>query len=84
MAAVHDGYVLKKSVARAPLGGALLTRCMLHSVDSKGVEVALPCLFRRKEEALGQFELITYSARAHLLSTLFQHAHQQNLSFNVL
>ena len=52
--------MLKKSVARAPLGGALLTRCMLHSVESKGVEVALPCLSWHKEEALGQFELIIY------------------------
>jgi len=57
VAAVHDGYVLHKSVARAPLGGALLARCMLHSVESKGVTVAPPYSFRRKERAPGQFEV---------------------------
>ena len=57
VAAVHDGYVLHKSVARAPLGGALLARCMLHSVESKGVTVAPSYSFRRKERAPGQFEV---------------------------
>ena len=57
MAAVHDGYVLQKSVARAPLGGALLTQCMLNSVESKGLTVSPPFSFRRKEKAPGQFEV---------------------------
>lgn len=57
MAAVHDGYVLQKSVARAPLGGALLTQCMLKSMESKGLTVPPPFSFRRKEKAPGQFEV---------------------------
>ena len=57
MAAVHDGYVLQKSVARAPLGGALLTQCMLNSVESKGLTVSPPFSFRRKEKAPGHFEV---------------------------
>ncbi len=57
VAAVHDGYVLQKSVARAPLGGALLTQCMLNSVESKGLTVSPPFSFRRKEKAPGQVEV---------------------------
>ena len=34
-AAVHDGYLLQKSVSRSRLGGEILTDCMQRSVESK-------------------------------------------------
>ncbi len=58
VAAVHDGYVLNKTIHRAPLGGHLLTRCMLASVHDKGdVAVRPRYAFSRKELAPGQFEV---------------------------
>ena len=58
VAAVHDGYVLNKTVHRAPLGGHLLTRCMLASVHSKGDLAIRPrYAFSRTEVAPGQFDV---------------------------
>lgn len=55
---MHDGYVLNKTVHRAPLGGHLLTRCMLASVHSRGDLAILPrYAFSRTEVAPGQFDV---------------------------
>ena len=45
--AVHDGYALAKSVSRGPLGGALLSRCMLASLGARGTPLRPPYAFRR-------------------------------------
>lgn len=59
VAGVHDGYVLDKSVTRAPVAGSLLTRCMLRSVGQRsGVAIRPRYAFQRKELAAGQFEVI--------------------------
>ncbi|EIE27441.1 putative Acttin-related protein 4 [Coccomyxa subellipsoidea C-169] len=57
VSAVHDGYVLQKSIARAPIGGRLLTQCMLQSVESKGITVRPSYSFKRSINASGQYEL---------------------------
>ncbi|CAK7349750.1 unnamed protein product [Dovyalis caffra] len=35
IAPVHDGYVLQKAVASSPIGGELLTDCLLKSLENK-------------------------------------------------
>lgn len=57
VSAVHDGYVLQKSIARAPIGGRLLTQCMLQSVESKGITVRPSYSFKRSINASGQYEV---------------------------
>lgn len=56
VAAVHDGYVLKKSIVQSPLGGQLLTRCMRQAVLKKGSELHPQVSLRRLETAPGKFE----------------------------
>ena len=34
VSAVHDGYVLQKSITRSPLGGSLLTSCLLKAAEA--------------------------------------------------
>ena len=57
VAAVHDGYVLQKSVVRTPVGGSVLSQCMLASVAAKGITVDPTFAFRRREKTPGQFEV---------------------------
>ncbi|KAL8474844.1 hypothetical protein ACS0TY_031316 [Phlomoides rotata] len=39
VAPVHDGYVLQKAVATSPIGGDLLTDCLLKSLEQKGISI---------------------------------------------
>eukprot|EP00271_Cylindrocystis_brebissonii_P008904 TRINITY_DN23429_c0_g1_i1.p1 TRINITY_DN23429_c0_g1~~TRINITY_DN23429_c0_g1_i1.p1 ORF type:complete len:292 (-),score=47.62 TRINITY_DN23429_c0_g1_i1:617-1450(-) len=56
--AVHDGYVLQKSIVRSPIGGDLLTEMLLKSLESRGVKVRPRYSFRRKEvDNTGEMEL---------------------------
>ena len=57
--AVHDGYALHRSVARGPLGGALLSRCMLASLGARGTLLRPPHAFRRVQgpPPAGQWEV---------------------------
>ncbi|QDZ24985.1 actin [Chloropicon primus] len=48
-AAVHDGYLLQKSVSRSRIGGDLLTECMHRSVQSKDIKVRPRYAFERTE-----------------------------------
>jgi hypothetical protein len=57
VAAVHEGYVLQKSVVRAPLGGALLTRCMQTSIEAKGTEIVPGYSVKRIDKLTGQTEV---------------------------
>jgi hypothetical protein len=57
VAAVHDGYLLRKTIVRAPLGGKLLNQCMLQSVESKGVVVKPSYSFKRHLASSGQWEV---------------------------
>lgn len=57
VAAVHEGYVLQKSVVRAPLGGALLTRCMQATIQAKGTEIVPGYSVKRVDKATGQIEV---------------------------
>jgi len=58
VAAVHDGYVLQKSVCRAPLGGAVLNRCMEAAVEaSASVEIKPRYSFQRKDAGNGTMEV---------------------------
>ena len=66
VSAVHDGYVLQKSVVHSPLGGKLLTQCMLQSIQSKGVMVHPAYTFKRTEITPGQFEV---GSSAYLVSS---------------
>ena len=64
--AVHDGYALAKSVARGPLGGALLSRCMLASLGARGTPLRPPYAFRRVQ---GPPPASQWEVRACLLGT---------------
>lgn len=57
MAAVHDGYVLQKSIIRSPLAGHVLTQCMLQSVRARGAEVRPRYEFKRVDRGGGHFEV---------------------------
>ncbi|KAL3570894.1 hypothetical protein D5086_028143 [Populus alba] len=58
IAPVHDGYVLQKAVASSPIGGELLTDCLLKSLESKGVMIKPRYSFKRKEIQLGVFQTV--------------------------
>ena len=56
-AAVHDGYVLERSICRSKLSGNLLTECMRRCVEkSSGVTIKPPYAFERKEKVPGSGE----------------------------
>lgn len=57
VSAVHDGYVLQKATTRAPLGGALLTQCMLRGAEAKGAPILPRCAVRRVERTPGNWEV---------------------------
>ncbi|KAJ7531089.1 hypothetical protein O6H91_14G031900 [Diphasiastrum complanatum] len=39
VAAVHDGYVLNKAIVRSPIGGEVLTDCLLNIMETKNVVI---------------------------------------------
>ncbi|XP_019449843.1 PREDICTED: actin-related protein 4-like isoform X1 [Lupinus angustifolius] len=55
---VHDGYVLQKAVATSPIGGELLTDCLIKSLESKGIVIKPRYSFRRKEIRPGEFQTV--------------------------
>eukprot|EP00246_Nothoceros_aenigmaticus_P013262 TRINITY_DN4491_c0_g1_i1.p1 TRINITY_DN4491_c0_g1~~TRINITY_DN4491_c0_g1_i1.p1 ORF type:complete len:443 (-),score=90.27 TRINITY_DN4491_c0_g1_i1:228-1556(-) len=57
VAAVHDGYVLQKAIVRSPVGGEVLTDCLLKSFENKTIAVRPRFSFKRKEVRPGEFEL---------------------------
>ncbi|KAH7288136.1 hypothetical protein KP509_31G013900 [Ceratopteris richardii] len=58
VAAVHDGYVLQKAIITSPIGGEVLTDCLLKTLESTGVEILPRFSFKRKEIRPGEFELV--------------------------
>ncbi len=56
VAAVHDGYVLNKSVIRTPLAGRLLTACTLAAVEARGAAVHPRYAIRRAQDASGAWK----------------------------
>lgn len=64
VAAVHEGYLLSKTVTRTPLAGAALTRAMLHVLEQKagGSEKVAPSFsFKRAETSPGEFKVTRLS-----------------------
>lgn len=61
VSAVHDGYVLQKSITRSPLGGSLLTKCMLKAAESilaeKSFTIRPRYSIKRVERQPGVFEV---------------------------
>ena len=57
VAAVHDGYVLRKSVISSPVGGRLLSQCMQASVQQRGMQIKPRFFFRRVETSPGKWEV---------------------------
>ena len=57
MAAVHDGYVLQKSIVRSPLGGKLLSQCMAQTMVNKGASIKPNYSFKRIETSPGQYQV---------------------------
>lgn len=57
VAAVHDGYVLQKGIVTSPIGGEVLTDCLLKTLESKGVKIKPRFSFKRKEVRPGEFEV---------------------------
>lgn len=59
--AVHDGYVLQKSISRSPLGGSLLSKCMLKVAESilaeKNFTIRPRYSIKRTERQPGVFEV---------------------------
>ncbi|XP_021905477.1 actin-related protein 4 [Carica papaya] len=58
VAAVHDGYVLQKAVSSSPIGGELLTECLMKSLESKGIVIKPRYSFKRKEIRPGDFQAV--------------------------
>ena len=57
MAAVHDGYVLSRSVERTALAGHLLTRCMRQSVEAGGTVIRPRFSFKKVDQEEGGYEV---------------------------
>ena len=57
VAAVHDGYLLTKSIVKGPIGSQLLSKCMLQSAQAKGTTVRPAYSFKRLQNAAGQWEV---------------------------
>lgn len=55
--AVHDGFVLNKSISRSPLGGNLLTQCVLKSVEESGTTILPRYAFKRVEKSPSKVEV---------------------------
>ncbi|XP_047337580.1 actin-related protein 4-like [Impatiens glandulifera] len=55
---VHDGYVLQKAVQSSPVGGELLTDCLMKSLESKGITIRPRYSFKRKETRPGEFQIM--------------------------
>ena len=55
--AVHDGYVLQKSLVRTPLAGRLLTRCMVEAAEKGGAVLRPRYASKRVEKTPGTFVL---------------------------
>lgn len=62
VAAVHDGYVLQKSVVSTPLAGRLLSQCMAVAVEAKGSQIRPRYEFTRKEGPGGKLEVFPADA----------------------
>lgn len=58
VAAVHDGYVLQKAVVSSPIGGEVLTDCLMRFLESKGILVKPRYSFKRKEARPGEFQIV--------------------------
>lgn len=58
VAPVHDGYVLQKAVATSPIGGEVLTDCLMKSLESKGIVIKPRYSFKRKEIRPGEFQTV--------------------------
>ncbi|XP_078161240.1 actin-related protein 4 [Carex rostrata] len=58
VAAVHDGYVLQKAVVTSPVGGELLTDCMMKSLESKGIVIKPRYSFKKKEISPGDYKIV--------------------------
>ncbi|KAM0832707.1 hypothetical protein ACQ4PT_064728 [Festuca glaucescens] len=58
ISAVHDGYVLQKSVATSPIGGEFLTDCMMKSLEIKGVVIRPRYSFKKKEVSPGDYKVV--------------------------
>ncbi|CAD7698505.1 unnamed protein product, partial [Ostreobium quekettii] len=58
VAAIHEGYALLKSITWTPLGGKLLTECMLQCVDPDRSLIRPRYSFKRVETSQGQFEVV--------------------------
>lgn len=57
VSAVHDGYVLQKSIIRSPVAGHVLTQCMLQSVQARGAHIRPRYEFKRVDKGGGQLEV---------------------------
>ena len=57
VAAVHDGFVLQKSVVSTPVAGRLLSQCMAAAVETRGTQIRPRFEFKRKEAASGKLEV---------------------------
>ncbi|KAM3248219.1 actin-related protein 4 [Capsicum chacoense] len=58
VAPVHDGYVLQKAVATSPIGGEILTDCLIKSLEQKGITIKPRYSFKRKEIRPGEFQTV--------------------------
>ncbi|KAF8388449.1 hypothetical protein HHK36_027121 [Tetracentron sinense] len=58
VAPVHDGYVLQKAVATSPIGGEILTECLMKSLESKSITIKPRYSFKRKEIRPGEFQTV--------------------------
>lgn len=58
VAAVHDGYVLQKAVVSSPIGGEVLTDCLMRTLETKGILVRPRYSFKRKEVRPGEFQIV--------------------------
>lgn len=57
MCAVHDGYVLQKSISRTPVAGKVLSQCLLGAVAAKGGALRPRYALEKVEHKPGEFHV---------------------------
>ncbi|KDD76646.1 actin [Helicosporidium sp. ATCC 50920] len=83
VAAVHDGYVLSRSVISSPVGGELMAECLGQSLRDKGTELHPRHAFQRVESSPGQFET-KYEARSYRGPDGELHTPKATASYNAM
>lgn len=82
VAAVYDGYLLKKSLRWSPVGGRLLTECMRKSIDPEGTVLRPRYEVKKTHLGQGNFSVRTQHCEKLFLDLILDADIEFELSIN--